>query len=53
MFSLGFIAFFTPKDFAVAGINCIKPIAPAFDIAFGLNPDSCFIKALTSFSSTP
>ena len=33
-FSSGLKAFFTPSDFAVAGISCIRPCAPDLEIAF-------------------
>ena len=46
-FCSGSIGFVTPSPFAVAGINCIKPIAPTFDFALGLNPDSVSYTHLT------
>ena len=37
----------------VAGINCISPRAPAHDSAFGLNPDSTKLSAVSNLQSHP
>lgn len=34
------VIFVTPNSFAVAGISCIKPLAPTQDFLLGLNSDS-------------
>ena len=48
--SYGFV---TPSSFAVDGINCITPIAPALETSFGLKFDSAFATALSKLSDTP
>src|SRR5690348_3612378 len=36
------------SSLAVAGINCMRPMAPLADLASGLNPDSAAIMLLTN-----
>src|SRR5678815_6012245 len=43
----------TPRSDAVPGISCIRPSAPATEIAFGLNADSAWITARSRDASTP
>jgi hypothetical protein len=42
----------TPSSTAVAGINCISPIAPFVETATGLNADSTWITARTRSAAT-
>ena len=51
-FCAGSYAFVTPRPAAVPGINCMRPCAPTFEVAFALNPDSLAMIALTSAGST-
>ena len=53
MFCSGSYASFTPIELAVAGMSCIKPIAPQCDVTLGWKPDSCFITAFTNALSRP
>ena len=49
----GSLASVTPRPRAVAGINCISPLAPACETAPGLNFDSVSITAAIRAGSTP
>ena len=44
---------FTPEPFAVAGMNCMSPCAPAGETAEALKFDSCEATAASSEASTP
>ena len=46
-------AFVTPSPFAVDGISCMTPMAPAELVADGLKLDSCLAMALSRLISTP
>src|SRR5205085_7621902 len=43
----------TPKRRAVPGINCISPVAPLYESARELKPDSCRITETIRFGSMP
>src|SRR5437868_1856768 len=43
----------TPKRAAVPGINCIKPVAPLYERARRLKPDSWRMTEIIKFGSTP
>src|SRR5829696_2206 len=53
MFSTGSCGSLHPKRFAVAGISCIKPCAPACERACTLYFDSCQMTAWMKRGSTP
>ncbi len=41
-----------PSPAAVAGMSCIKPAAPLYEMAHGCQPDSCSIRARTKSTGT-
>src|SRR3954469_7158136 len=53
MLCAGSLGFVTPRPAAVAGMSCVRPVAPAGDLASALKFDSWRMSPRSSAGSTP